>query len=241
MSVLQPIIEWKKKQALKRLAHIEYENARGTAQLKILLVAEKSLKIKLDRTNREIQTAKDSIDQIEKKRSIKLKEAIEREIVINHLTEVHGIGNVLANAIIRKVFRGHIADLRRSSMIVTGIGENKQKSINYWIVQYEKKIPIMLGSDFPGKKEIIANIQQEIIEIKNNIEVLISLRERLNPMIMKSQNVISQLKKVSEEDFILSFLSSSINNENLDSYQRGVFAVWEPVPDWFTDILKESQ
>jgi hypothetical protein len=240
-SLVDQILNSKRVNSLKNLACSDYEAARGTAHLKLLKNAEKRLTHQIDDHNKRLSTTQNELAQIQKKTNDQMLEALEKYIVNQHLTEVPGIGPKLSHTIIQYVFRGRLQDLRKASYTVHGIGQNKQYLIDMWIKQWEQKIPSLLKEYFPGKSEILTRAETQK---KGSEEAIVNIereKRQLIERLTKARDVIKCLEEVKLQDFVNALLTPDKTNPRIDDYQRGVFAEWEPIPDWFKELITESE
>jgi hypothetical protein len=48
------------------------------------------------------------------------------------------------------------------------------------------------------------------------------------------------LSVVSPRDFEIALADPAANDDKINDYLRGIFASWEPIPDWFAKVLEVS-
>ncbi|MFC2054340.1 hypothetical protein ACFLV7_08600 [Chloroflexota bacterium] len=229
------------RRAIKRQARLDYECARGTVHLDILKKAYRSLKVKAQNCRSEIKRTKLELDRLEKLQAQTLRSKLERHIAYSSLTEIHGIGSGLSEKILSAVYRNSLDDLRKARYSVYGVGDIRQWAINSWIAKYKEQLPTLLGKDFPGKTEVLNQYQPLIRNQKKKLNVLSAKKETLEKILARAQEEIRDLKTISVKDFRHALKKTKLTNEQLDNYIRGVFAEWEPIPEWFKELLEEAQ
>lgn len=233
--------EKKRRRALNFQARLDYKNARGTAHLKLLRQARQRLR-KLDAQQKaELSRAKSYLVRLEQEQQEALRLTLEREIVQNHLQEVPGIGVNLKNQIITSAFSSRIGDLRYTQMRVAGIGPTRQTALNNWIIHYEQQIPQMLAGDFPGKSQIIQQYGKKSGDLLVRISYLEQYLIKLDGLVKQVTQVIQRLSAITTRDFRLALERPDKTNTELDTYIKGVFSEWEPMPGWFKDALAEGK
>lgn len=238
---IEKIRSKKRLQLLRKLAQEEFESARGTAHLHLLKSSQLNIQGKLKRVRRDIEVAKGELTLIKSKENGELTFCLEKYLVTNRLKEVPGIGVNLSQAIAHSVFRKDIRDLYNAYSIVPGIGPNKQQTINLWVTNYFYKLPILLIEPFPGKDAIMKKWKQTRKETQIELEHLLTQQKELEGTLSQVAEIISQLQVIREEDFLNALLNPQSTDFRIEYYQRGVFAEWEPIPEWFKKILAESE
>lgn len=238
--VIDYIAEIKRKQALKRKARHDYESARGTAHLAFLTRAKKQTSQKIKQIDRAIKQSQAKINDLKRQRANALILALEKYIAYNHLTEVPGIGTKLRDTLLRRVFVSRLSDLQRS-FVVTGIGEARQRDINYWIWLYEQRKPEMLVQDFPGKKNVLSEYDPNLKTLADDNHKLKSDKTKLEIRNEIAISYIKKLEQVTVTDFKNALLLPGSDHPLLDEYCIGLFPEWEPVPDWFKVLIAEGE
>lgn len=237
------LIDWfnkrKRRRALHNLGRTAYKQSRGMAHAKLLKDAHNRIAKQVNRLEGQIKTQQSQFEKICSISEIQLLKALERYIVYEHLTEVPGIGLKLSQTIIQYVYRDRLSDLRKASSVVPGIGKSKQLSINKWIDQYERRIPLLLKENFPGKAEVLTQVKTKTKEIDMSIAKQSHEKSLLEHRMQNAEQALRHLEAISMADFINAMLNPEATSINIDIYQRGVFAEWEPMPDWFKEIISE--
>jgi len=220
------------------MAALEYEQARGKQHLALLESAQQNLSIKIRDLREKIKQLEEKRLQIENSTHDELKKELERYIVSTKIFEVSGIGQTLGKSIIRHIYKSSITDLRYASRL-QGIGENKQYAINTWIRKYEREIPKLMKQDFPGKKQLLLVSAKKIFVLNEEICKLSFRRKYLEEKLTTINPWIDKLRKISKKDFINARLNNQNNLDEIDLFTNGVFGEWEPMPEWFKDVLNE--
>ncbi|MBN1315755.1 MAG: hypothetical protein JXA42_09815 [Anaerolineales bacterium] len=225
--------------AIRKQAKLDYENARGTAHLEMLKDAQRRIEKETKQQRKYLTAERNKLSKIVQERNTKLRRILERHIAYTYLDQVHGVGPVLKDRILKAVFRNSIKDLRRAS-IVQGVGEEKQWAINNWIRTYEVRIPTLLEGPFPGKESIVKQYTQSIGNARTAIE---SIQKRIAELEITRDQIsgaIEPLQEIKVKDFIRALQQPSSKSEEIDYFFRGVFAEWEPIPDWFMNVIAQE-
>ena len=225
--------------AIRRRARTDCRDARGTAHLQLLRQAQDRASAAAAKCTDELRTSRQKLTQLELAEANKLRLALERHIVHTFFDQVQGIGSTLKARILSSVFRGHLSDLKRAHS-VQGVGEERQRAINKWIRQYEARIPALLETPYPGKDQILGEYSREKRDLETAIDMLEKRQARLNTRMKQIHNAIVPLEAVSVSDFVKALRDPMYPSVKTDRYLRGVFAEWEPVPDWFKEAISEE-
>ncbi len=236
MSIIETLLEQKRKRLLQKIARHDFENARGTAHAKLLQESRNLKSQEVGNLEKQISKLQKEWQKIYDQGQKELLKALERHIVFDRLNEVPGIGQKFHYELATQVFRSSITDLRHASQI-PGIGENKQRQIDKWISYYQSQIPEMIKKDFPGKAEIVKISNQTINEIDNTLINLRAGKKELEEKIKSIDTVLTDLYQVSVNDFINLRLTPEQKNPKVDQYLMGLFPEWEPMPDWFKNLM----
>lgn len=228
----------RKLRLLKKIAADEFKNARGTAHLNMLYQLANKLEGKLRSMKFDINTTSNNLLEIETLRITEMRKVLEKSIVHNYLGSIPGIGQSFIAQLESNVFKSNLSDLRRSYMLVRGIGNARQTEINKWITTWENKIPQLLIGDFPGKHDIAHKYESKIKSLNENISDLKNKIEIIEKRFSKVQELRKQLASVTVNDFIKAIVSDE-NDIKIQNYMNGLFPEWEPVPKWFKDLFSE--
>lgn len=224
-----------KQRKLKQFATAEYKKSRGTIHRQLLEVAAHKINTQLGEYQRQINAAEKQKDLCLEAKERSLRSKLALWIVETRLQEVPGIGEGQKNAIIRTVFTGDLADLKRS-YLVQGIGPERQKAIDRWVVQNQAQISyrLNLNRDFPGKESILRDYRQAILALNSVIQLATVAQEPLRERLIPINRELQWLKEVRVEDFFQAYQDPEFDRwDEVDRYLKGIFADWEPMPNWF--------
>lgn len=163
-----------------------------------------------------------------------------RHLVENRLQEIHGIGPQQKTAILQQVFRGKLSDLQHASKTVPGITPKIQYEINRWVAQNQKALPDLINQDFPGKAVVDGKYYPEIESLEWLAHTLESENRPLQEKLQRIDAELTWLNQITPNTFLKSLRRPEQVNPELDRYLYGVFAEWEPVPEWFREIVSFS-
>ncbi|NMC29935.1 MAG: hypothetical protein GYA45_07690 [Pelolinea sp.] len=235
-SFLSKIENNKKNKALEKIAFGEFESARGTYHLKMLKDAQTRFQSIVKDYNLEILESNDQIREIEDNTKKQLSQCLERYLISTKITEIPGIGAALGQRILKFIYKNTLTDLYRS-FALNGIGDQKQLQINIWVHKYLEEIPGLLLKDFPGKEEIIIQSNDKIYTIQEQIKQKISEKSMVEKKLEMINFWINKLEKTTLNDFITARVENKGNFSEIEEYINGVFAEWEPIPDWFKEVI----
>lgn len=224
---------------LQDQARFDYQSARGTAHLKLMRAAR-------DRELQALKQCQSALTQATRRKANwgvehdrKMRSALEEYILINSLDEIRGIGENLAldlAAYARK--HGGLAALRRASGNVSGIGPARQSAIDAWVTGYLTQMPVLLAGDFPGKTEILQASREEFAALSREVEELTAREAVITKKLDRLRAEMKPFDWVTLETFYRALQNPEAPSDDLERYLLGVFAEWEPVPDWFKDIVE---
>ncbi len=229
-----------RRRSIRKQAKVDYQNARGTSHLSMLRDARSRTNMVIRQYQQELSRAQKQSASLQKEQQDRLRDALEKHIAYDRLTEVDGIGPKLRDRILSATFRSRITDLEFAGR-VQGVGASRQQAINRWIQDYENRIDALLDTDFPGKKAIRESYQGKSRNLENHINNLNARCETMNEHLKRLQLWIEKLEKVQVDDFVKALEKPTnapeVLNDHLDDYIKGVFAEWEPVPKWFKELI----
>jgi len=159
-----------------------------------------------------------------------------KDLVEAELGAVPGIGPVLKSKIIRHVFRGRLRDLHHAHRL-EGIGSRRQREISQWVHRVEGQLPQLLQEDFTGKAQIMAAYREDLAERRHQLDAMQQQIAELQTLEAQIDAVLEALNAVTWEDFHRALLDPSGPSEAVQQYMVGVFAPWEPMPNWFRHAL----
>ncbi|MBN1262523.1 MAG: hypothetical protein JXB35_17715 [Anaerolineae bacterium] len=226
----------KRRRKLRRQANADYENARGTAHLTILQQAHTALLQKKRDLDRTLPERKQQLINLEHQQQQALDTALAQFLVTTRLTEVDGIGQRYRNDILRHVFRTSLDDLHYAYH-VHGISRRRQANINAWVASYKRRWSQLKAQDFPGKTEINAGYQGQQTPLRKQIEQLTEQQQKVTALLQRLATEIASLSQIKRKDFIRAALHPERDPGYLETYLRGCFAEWEPVPEWFKEAI----
>lgn len=220
-------------------AWFDYQSARGTAHLKLMRTAR-------DRELQALKQCQSALTQATQRkanwgveRERKMRSALETYIITNRLGEIRGIGENLAwNLKAYALKHGGLVALRRASGNVSGIGPARQAAIDAWVTEYMTRMPFLLADDFPGKTEILEASREELPALSRLVEELTAMEAAIKERLDRLQAEMKPFDGVTPETFHRALQNPEALSDDLERYLLGVFAEWEPVPDWFKDIVE---
>jgi hypothetical protein len=227
----------RKRKLIHNQARQEYQNARGTLHLKMLIPARNNLKKRASQIDQKISSERKEIDRIGIKRDDALRLALEKHIIETHF-HVPGIGESLKLTIINHVFKGRLTDLYHAQHMVHGIGESRQYSINVWVNRFLETIEERMKEDFPGKQEIVKHHKTALQARKAKVIALENEKSQVVHLIAKANEEIDRLSKIKVEHFEAALVQPGAPSKQIDEYLIGSFAEWDVVPQWFQGILE---
>ena len=222
--------------ALRHQAKEDYRRARGTAQQQMLEESSILLQAQLKRAIETHREAEHAYKQAVLERDRELTEALVRYLVQTQLSQIPGIGPTLRAKIVRHVFRGRLSDLH-SARRLEGIGSQRQYQISSWAHRVEAQLPRLLKEDFPGKSQILNVHREELDERRHQVVTIKQWVTKLQELQKQMDAALAGLTAVTWHDFHRALLESDDPPENIRRHMSGVFAAWEPMPDWFREAL----
>jgi len=230
-----------RRRQLRKLANQDYRHARGTVHLTMLRQA-------LDKTTKKhktcqtaLNTARNEKARLEAHMMDEWQRVLVEHLLMHRLREIRGIGEGLSTSL---YFYAHgRSDLKRlhsASTHVHGIGPARQRDINAWVARYEKAMPELIAGDFPGKEEIRSIYAPEIEALEAESTRLSAEEAMIAARIDRLQAAIAPLQKVKRRTLLMALKNIQSTPDEVESYMRGAFPEWEPVPDWFQDLVAEE-
>ncbi len=111
--------------------------------------------------------------------------------------------------------------------------------INIWIKKYEQQIPMMLQQDFPGKLQTIQTYSKEIVTTKTKLDDVTARHYQIQSWIAQINEEIKKLEQVKPQKFKSVMEGKMPTDDSVEHYLKGVFAEWEPIPDWLKKAMEE--
>lgn len=235
LMLLLPSIDFHIKIWLK--ARSDYKNARGTMHLKLLKECLVNLRLKIKETKNNLEDLRTYREELITARQKELEAAAVIYLVNLDFTNIPGIGPVLKDRVMRRCFDGTLESLRRA-WIVYGIGEERAHAINVWVNQAQRKLPIILEGEFPGKEGInkkYDQLEKETNQRINDIEMLLKDMLKLEE---RAVNELALLEKVKTSTFLKSYKGDVDASNAVTNYLLGCFPEWGKIPDWFKTLME---
>lgn len=227
------------KAAIVRQARLDYEHARGYVHHQILEQARKRLEMQLNQTQENIKRCNQTVRTLEEQRQQELIQQLEYHLIHNRLDEVAGIGSALKHRILTTLHARRLHDLQRAHL-VSGVGQNRQYDINQWIRQYTQRLPQMVNEPFPGRDTIIKKYQSQIAEAQRTLDAQRTQQTVLAQKLALIEPHYAWLHAIDAKTFEKAALGIDAGMSELARYTVGLFAEWEPIPDWFKEIANEG-
>jgi len=225
---------------LNKQAEIDYQNARGTAHLNMLLDTHGRYTLVFNNNLRELEILKREYNSLISKKENELLTALSRHIINNELTEVRGIGTRLKDTILSKVFKTRLDDLSSFDTLID-INETIQNSIWHWVKKKKLEINTRMKRIFPNKQLILNKYQAEEEKIKINIEKLDKFLIKIGIILDQLQVYIGDLQEISEDYFFQMLKTPNFIEVNkINSYIKGIFSEWEQPPLWFQKLVMDK-
>lgn len=236
-------VRWKsltygQRRAIRRHARRDYQNARGYAHLRLLLDVRKSLVQRKMRVQEDIANADRKIEALRAKEKEELLAALEIHLIENRLYEIYGIGSQLKQRILQTTRAKRLKDLYRART-VPGIGETKLVEIEKWIRTYSGRLPELVESPFPGRDTIVRRYHSEIAATELEGRTLRETLSAIQQQLASSDPAVIWLAAVQPSTFCRAAMGSPPDIAAAERFLVGIFAEWEPVPEWFQQIQKE--
>lgn len=228
------------RRALRRQAKQDYQRARGTAHQQMLDEARTRVQAQLTHRVRERRQAEQTYNRQVQARDQALTRTLVRNLVEAELGSVPGIGPVLKSKIIRRVFRGRLRDLHEAYRL-EGIGSQRQREISRWVRRVEGQLPHRIQEDFTGKAQILAAYREDLAKRRRQVDAMQQRITELQALDAQIDAVLEDLAAVTWEDFHKALSDPSGPSEAVQRYIVGVFAAWEPMPEWFQHAVSVEE
>jgi len=175
---------------------------------------------------------------VEEEKEKKLVEILSRQLIKTYLPDAEGIGEKLTKKILDECFDGTLESLRYA-YIVNGVGDSKQYGINEWLGPMERKFQYQLGQDFPGKMEIMEGYTKKHGDLKNRLKEVSEKLRKMEELGKEADKQRLFLEGVKFKHFMRSYFEPAGKDTSIERYILGVHPEWEPMPEWFRDLLEE--
>jgi hypothetical protein len=224
---------------LRRRAGLDFRDARGATHLKLMREARERHLQAQKRCQSALDEAKKHQADVEARQTDDLRRALVDHILQTRLREIPGIGQALAGQLRwHAQNHGGLHSLRSASQHVTGIGETRQAAIDHWVAGCEVQMPTLLAEDFPGKADIQRRATADLAAIIPEIEKLTVEQTTIAARLDRLRSEIDPLEHVTPHAIYSVLHEPGSMSDVVERYLRGAFAEWEPVPDWFKEIVE---
>jgi len=219
-------------------ARADYARSRGTYHVRQIRAAitkhELALRPYVQESNRLTQ----ELDALNKEQTKECERTLTMQLVNDLSLEVPGIGTKLKDRIITTCFDGSLESLLRSQY-VPGIGKQKAHAIRVWVHDLQRQMPQLLVGDFVEKRDIQVKYEKRGRELSSRKEELAKIMESRQKLISYARQKLEPLESVTPLVFGGALRGDSKASDAVAKYTIGAFAEWEPLPMWFSDIMKD--
>jgi hypothetical protein len=235
---LLTLLIWSEVKVRRRAQH-DYRTARGTQHLLQLQAAVSVLRDTLRNSQNRIRGLEQQLARLRTRRSLELHRALSEQLVHQRLTEVKGIGATLSQRVIRHCFRGRLNDLHTATR-VEGIGPALQTAISAWGDQRQAEFPDLLARGFAGKQRIEAKYAEPEASLGRQLKGERATLKRSSQLYHTARTAIGRLQRVRPAHFRKALRRRDRESPVPAWYLQGVYAPWEPMPDWFRRLLEHD-
>lgn len=218
-------------------ARTEYNKARGTIHKNLIKKGLIKLKLEIQKTKNELDSAIQAEKRLHSERDTELEKAATVFVFETGFTGIPGIGKVLKERVRRTCFNGTLQSLG-GAWRVNGIGDNKAYEIRKWIETTRRRLPSILKGDFPNKQRInnkyndlLKKAEDRISGIESDFEPMVELEKTCNLE-------LDGLNKVTSSTFQSSYNGDETSRDAVTNYHLGCFPEWRRVPGWFKALLE---
>lgn len=222
---------------LRERARADFETARGTIHLRLLTTIQNTLQQQIQDAESRLSEQQKALVALDRQQHEELYRTITRQLVLDELHTLPGIGPRLANSILEQVFKGELSDLGKA-YLVEGIGPQKQSTIDRWRMEQAKRLPTLLEGGFSGKNSILRRYNQEKSHLNDEIRKVEKVLHDWRTNLSRVNEEVAKLSKVTLQDFEQALAAPDTVSDAINSYQLGTFPPWEPMPDWFVQALE---
>ena len=229
-----------KQRKLKQFAVEEYKKSRGTIHRQLLEGAARQINRQLDEYQHQIYAAEKQKEQCLQAAEETMRIEAAQSLSDTLRKEVPGVDDAMVNLILRAVSSGDLREINRSISFLQ-LGQTRQASVIRWVEQYSTRIPYLVRQNFPGKEAILRGCQQTTRALDSLIQTATDSQDPLRERLIPINCELSWLKEVRVADFIQAYQDPDFDRwDEVDRYLKGVFAEWEPIPNWFlTEVGSE--
>ena len=230
----------RRKRVLLQRALDDYKSARGTDQKSLL---GRSLRP----AQEQLRAIKQKIDSLEEEAASAKQLCVdeflahlEAKIVEEEFGNVPGVGPKLRKNILGEVFYGRLRDLHNASQ-VRGVGASKQRDIDDWIAQSESRISEGTYTDAKAKARFEHTYREQNTALAAQVEQLQTQHKTLASAVEQAGQASKRFEAVRLDHFQKALAASEAASSIPDWYFRGMYAAWEPIPDWFRMVTQPEQ
>jgi hypothetical protein len=108
-----------------------------------------------------------------------------------------------------------------------------------WVSKMEHAFPNLLVGDFPGKEQIAAKYTEHELGVEKKIGQEQEALNREVALHSRAADAMVQLEGIRPSHFRDALRRRGRHSPVPQRYLTGVYAPWEPMPDWFEDLFKE--
>ena len=230
----------RRKLALQRRALDDYKSARGTDQKILLGKALGPAKASLRELNQKIDSLEDEASSAKQQCVEDYLAHLEAKIVEEEFGKLPGVGPKLRQNILGEVFHGRLNDLRNASR-VRGVGASRQQVINDWIAQCRARISGGSYTDAEAKARFKHMYREQVAALGAQRAQLEAQHKALSGAIQQAEHAFRRFEAVRLDHFQKALTTSKPAALVPDWYFQGVYAAWEPVPDWFRAVTTQPE
>ena len=224
---------------LRRQAQHDFGTAPGAVHLRMMRQAHTAYAQRQRQIRRRLATADKRRARLAGARERELQVALEDVILRSGLAQIPGIGAGLRSDLYRFArHRGGLAALHHAAAHVGGIGPVRQAAINGWLAQINANMSAYLAEDFPGKDAILTRYAGELPALESEVAQLTAEDREITPRLERLQAAMGPLQQVKPGTLYAAMRHPEPYTEDVAVYLRGVYAEWEPAPDWFTEVVE---
>lgn len=230
---------WQRRQVLG-LAEHDFQQSRGLAHRKFLLLAERKIQRRHHEISNQISRAQRDLQSLDNEKELALLRALEQHLIETRLSEVSGIGPALLKRILSELKPRLFKDLRYAST-VQGVGDSRQTDIDAWVLSYHRQLPSLVQSGFPQKAGIEKKYEDETALYDTRIAAFRAQQKRLNNMLDMIHKELAWLNVVTADHFMSAMSGSQEDTVLIERFSIGIFGEWEPVPSWFQELSEMGE
>ena len=215
--------------------------ARGTGHKLVLFQAGRRIRLQLQQARGLLQTKERALQALYAARKQAIAAATERRYVEAEFKNIPGIGPTTREKILRQVFHGRLDDLRKAHL-VRGVGESRQRAINLWLAKAKVVVQAGTYSDKATNARIHSEYADRLRPIEDEIAALVASCDDLTALEQRIITEYNRLCSVTDRHFTRALMTPGLPSKQVpDFYLTGLFADWEPEPDWFRQAVELAE